>query len=821
MPSTSNQITATSSTNHPSTHACDETNIDAAVNDTKNLICSLYPTFVDWTNSLTDTQKQNMRHLIHWISFASYRYGITSHSEFMVQKDSRTSMKEDVQMALHGNGPPYFPVFRHVFVQAIQNYFLLHPITSNEDDLYSIYERITRILLSACHNEKDQTGAPAYHTSIAKALLQFFEPDSPQEKTCEPMMDMLNNKCNNFPYQEWPPECKSFIFFTNRFTDANFRKFNFADIKIYGSNGALRCDFTEADLRKSHIEEFSFTRCNMQKVKLNGSCVVNTTFVDTDLRKADLSGANIEGDFCDANFEGAILDGAKLSITPDLLKFESHQLRDRLLNHLHHENKKDLLTAIHSIDEKYAIQKLDLMSEVIDGLNRAIQKNVYIGDIDESVQDILFKTPGFYSQRPVIAAYINRMIDLAIDTANTTTKPIPEAHLSLLMTHALEKLKEPNWAIENSVAINRLLHHAETAKDLDNHQTLAAQAKLLREGYMRHPDIAPLSAKLQETFYVDACEPGYFILVSKGDSGHVEEALIFSEDLYKNYFLDKNNSENISLHNLFWYQGNPKDGYQQMNILPMQTFKKFSLFRQKYCEIYFRELPQKFLPILQLGNYENRFIEALSQRKFPMPLISDQDQQAFKNIFHPLIQFSSDISTIPPSVLDNEDASINESIKGSLLKDAVFIDRHASLTDQHFEAMIKRFDTLLEDPDPQKAQRKQATFLFSLSIIFVRYNSDYFFGKELNSPDALRQYAVALLNTARALDPNLFKAIDQEDQSTANTFDDYMQRLAGINDGYTCTQVLSTKMLDDAKAQAKKDPVFQQVFSVAYPNAWL
>ena len=85
----------------------------------------------------------------------------------------------------------------------------------------------------------------------------------------------------------------------------------------------------------------------------------------------------------------------------------------------------------------------------------------------------------------------------------------------------------------------------------------------------------------------------------------------------------------------------------------------------------------------------------------------------------------------------------------------------------------------------------------------------------------MRQYAVALLNTARALDPNLFKAIDQEDQSTANTFDDYMQRLAGINDGYTCTQVLSTKMLDDAKAQAKKDPVFQQVFSVAYPNAWL
>jgi hypothetical protein len=110
---------------------------------------------------------------------------------------------------------------------------------------------------------------------------------------------------------------------------------------------------------------------------------------------------------------------------------------------------------------------------------------------------------------------------------------------------------------------------------------------------------------------------------------------------------------------------------------------------------------------------------------------------------------------------------------------------------------------------------ERSNLLFSMSSIFYRLSSSYFFGTSKNSPTALRNIALGLLNRSVQINPNLL---------TKEEFQDYTNRsLEAIvsPDGkkaFGCTEILSAMMLEKIRKIEKENPT--SVVACLIPLAW-
>ena len=215
-------------------------------------------------------------------------------------------------------------------------------------------------------------------------------------------------------------------------------------------------------------------------------------------------------------------------------------------------------------------------------------------------------------------------------------------------------------------------------------------------------------------------------------------------------------------------------------------------------------------------------------------LIDATYQKAFKKIFEPFIDHGK-ISADMQSRINTKDGEDD-------LAAALFIDKDASITQAHFEDICKNYSSLLVDADPTQVPVKQATLLMSLAIMMTNYSSVNFLGVVGDSPAALRQYAIALLNKANALAPELYDDLEQaalraraERQyrkvperwrpplafplHAPTVFEKHIKHLYGT--AYSCTAMLTDEMLDKSKDLKERFPAFQAVFNLAFPNDWL
>ena len=231
---------------------------------------------------------------------------------------------------------------------------------------------------------------------------------------------------------------------------------------------------------------------------------------------------------------------------------------------------------------------------------------------------------------------------------------------------------------------------------------------------------------------------------------------------------------------------------------------------------------ERFIEMLQLGETQDLFLNALKQTSYPSSLIEPESQKTLSALFEPLFT------------------------KDQTKKHNVLIDRNTIITDTHFDDICKNYKAFIDDKDPQQAQLKQAALLFCLSMMFTRYSSTQFFGTPEDSPIALRQYAISLLNKAKEIEPALFEFLEQEAQKSralhvhqlpqapavaannaalqnlpVGVFDDYLNRMVGKGESLTCTYIASEILLSAAKKLAEKFPNFQKMFRLIYPNAWL
>ena len=191
-----------------------------------------------------------------------------------------------------------------------------------------------------------------------------------------------------------------------QFVKATMDKANFSNSDLYLS------DFTDADL----------TNANLSNTKLNF-----TNFTNAKLNKAILS----EADFTCANLNGAVLTGANLDNAKlnyiYLPEWNSEHL-DIYLNHIN--NNSSLLTTIDSIDAKYHAQKIALVHQLINSLDKR-PANVSLTSVVDSLLDTLAKAP--YNQDPKIINWLNNNI-LPLYLAKYDTSMMPLLKDSLLFT---------------------------------------------------------------------------------------------------------------------------------------------------------------------------------------------------------------------------------------------------------------------------------------------------------------------------------------------------------------------------------------------------
>lgn len=101
------------------------------------------------------------------------------------------------------------------------------------------------------------------------------------------------------------------------------------------------------------------------------------------------------------------------------------------------------------------------------------------------------------------------------------------------------------------------------------------------------------------------------------------------------------------------------------------------------------------------------------------------------------------------------------------------------------------------------SNREKATALICLSAIFVKYSSSAIFGTEYDSPTLLRNYAYALLQKAKDLEPDFLK----------DNISDWEDRLRGL--AFSCTSILFGMM--NGKLQR---PETMKIAKQIIPPAW-
>ena len=111
----------------------------------------------------------------------------------------------------------------------------------------------------------------------------------------------------------------------------------------------------------------------------------------------------------------------------------------------------------------------------------------------------------------------------------------------------------------------------------------------------------------------------------------------------------------------------------------------------------------------------------------------------------------------------------------------------------------------------------QAVLLFSLATFYTHASSSQIFGEELDSPNILRLYASGLLREAYSLAPDFFGACQE---GAVPVYDEWQNKLLGSNREFTCTAVLSEKMISHVDEKGLGNSTVKKIFTEIYPIAW-
>lgn len=578
------------------------------------------------------------------------------------------------------------------------------------------------------------------------------------------------------------------------------------------------------DLRKCNFDNANNTRCINGESEADNFNTLKKTINDfsfSNLDGVDLRGVSV---LCRAEFKYASMVKTIVPIKTELpyeFDFSGANLRDAMIELIFPDRARvadfkkfftrlpcdtSLFKVLDTISDNYADVKINLLHQMIDFVNRTPLDLRRINDINESFINLIYSRD-FYLKDEKILKFAQRCMGNIVfrsDKAPLTRKLTPTSIQRIMNS---EFIRKPEFMLEHNGFFNQLIglfiHHP--SPDMQK------LARGLYNDYLKIPEIAPYKAFLDlapdaqtSPDQINNTSPDWsdkshqtYILISnhkemkEGSNKAVtvlkDKAMIIShENLFK-MLNPGNKSKNIQWNNFYIYE--KKECETSNNIDLSKIFKEdFPVFDIIYSDTARQLTILNLLSTLSLGDYKDVFAAALSGRKMEESekLVNEHHQKKLTDIFSAAFEF-------------------NPQQKGEI-----------RITAEHLEKIINEFN-LGDKSDAIKFQ----TF-FTLALIIDKLSASSVLGTEHNSPQALRIYAMALLNEAsqillqKAPDANkpgqVLPAIDVEEFK--EKYSKWQNKLLGINGEFSCAEMIFESMRDYAVDN------FEETFLKICPLGW-
>lgn len=493
------------------------------------------------------------------------------------------------------------------------------------------------------------------------------------------------------------------------------------------------------------------------KVKMCGSTIDNSDFSKIIWTNADFSNSRSENtNFKGADLEASILDniiwtnvnlvGTRL----DRVSLENATIRlafpkqitayslDIWFNHLNQRDEGSILTAIESIQNKYAELKLELMHQVIGWFN---EHNVDISTIIDSLE-ILYNNEIYVNDEILRNFMFKGMLPCKFVKSSSKALRLSYIEVNFIdeyITNLFEEDKS-SFVVEHSSLINQLIYYAQNDGGLKNFAT-------------KLKDIYLSSKPIQEILQLEGAE-NWFNLEQDFIFFERSEALIVSK-----YYIDKflhykkiDNSIDIEWTHLTHIKDNQVQEIGSINL--GNLFKTFTLFNAPYIFAQNKAKFCRFLELLDLGDYHDNFVKATEAKRYhEQKLINEEIQERLNKKFKKFFVQSKD-----------EEKGDSDNIASAV-----------RLTESHFNAIIAKLEI------NNKSDEEQAAYFLCLATVFARYSSSSFFGEGNNSPESLRYYGLALLN----------KALELYSGVAGNQSVSWQNKFLGRHGEHPCTALLA------------------------------
>ena len=533
------------------------------------------------------------------------------------------------------------------------------------------------------------------------------------------------------------------------------------DMVINNSN------FSNATLIGTKLSRVESQGVNYSGAKLAGAYLSEANFSGSNFARADLTGVHIDR----VNFSNANLTDAKFSLNPIFLDEVVKDI-DLHINHLNNEHE-GLLVSINSIDLKHEEQRNFLMRQVIEKLDSL--KNSALAESWGSLADVLLKEPS-YAKDPVIARFIQtRLLPHWMESKNQGLLRPDEVNLALVLDQLNASASAADWSASRyQGAVNQLLYAATLAP---NQAELSQSGEQLRTTYLNNPAIKEASSVLDAI--EDDLSKATYIFTSRNG----QKVLALEPELFENLVCA--NPKTIPWNSAYLVTRDartaPFETADLGNLKEVYAIQPF--LKARYAALMQGEIGRNMVRGV-LGNspHSTTFLEALNRNTVHSKLVASAQQDELYDAF------SRHWQVAKGDVHDRQNTS-------------------RRLQPEHQEQLWQSINGLgLQDTRPNRA-----AVMLCLSSMFTRYSSSALFGTETESPPAVRLYAAALLNEARALDPSLI------DSATAT---DWQARLLGIGNAFTCTAILSSMMNGYLQDKAQPNSLLETVSLGLYPAAW-
>ncbi len=580
--------------------------------------------------------------------------------------------------------------------------------------------------------------------------------------------------------------------------------------------------FTQAELDKAHLlhaqmEDARFDGATFQSAVLIGSSLRNADLEGAKLELADLEGADLTGaNLSDATFHNANLTGANVldvdcdgtefsgAIFGDQLRLDfsedifyrdllTDEMLDRHFNHL--DNHASTLLSIDSISNQYQTQKIELVGKMIRQVHEAQRAGIDLSGVVASLADFLF-TREMYHSHPAISTFLTTwlMPDRVKHWERVPLGDISNPHaMTMLSRHLLREVDQPHWFLSHQGFINQVLVFFHTKAEAFEGATLDLYNEL-KANVHHDPLIKQVCAtEVAHLFTGDE----YFFVHPNG-----LQVFVCDEKLLAPIITNPRceNEMPMPLWSAHWFftRSNLNENFNLTKIDGAldEVLHPYPLLAHSYAASDPKGIRADFIRLVlpsptdvamaelaETKDYGKLFLDAcqLSTVGDSVKLTSIAEQTALSE------KFAAFFSTPEPPTITTLHA---EQLWGNFLKKNAHID-----------------DTAYH----------RATLFFSLGAFYVHASSSQIFGEELDSPQILRFYASALLREAYSLAPHFF---GDHQESAAQVYDEWQDQLLGRNGGFTCTAVLSEKMINHIDAKSLSNSTVEKILTDVYPIAW-